>query len=940
MSIKARLIIIFLAFSLIPAVFIGLLLLENGRRYIERNTLSTLGSIAVVKKAQLLEFLQTKKERVEIFASDSIIAGTLASMRGMGTAEISREGRSLGEYLNAEKRPLDEEIIEIHLFDLSGRVVASTDPGFIGRDESEEPYFRTGLQKSNIQDASLHYHAGRPHYYIPVSAPVRSGGEVVGVLMNGYSITLADELVTGERLERLGDEPSEIESRAGVDIFIVNQEGLLLTSSRKAPEIAPLSERVSSFPVEECLARSNDAFGMWVDKIGKNVWGASECMNIQDGPRWALVVEQDESYAVAPLKYVNYIILLVGLSVAVVAIFISYSTALAITRPIDELRKGAEEFATGNLDYRVGIAGRDELAALSRSFDKMAGDLKKVTASRDELARETAERIRAIEALRLSETKYRNLVDTSLAGIFRSNFEGDLLFANAALARIFDFDSAEEMMREGSLQRYRDPAAREEFLKMLSETGSVEALEVEMLTRTGEAKTILMSATVLRDVISGTMLDITELKRAEEVRREAEGSRALSELSDAMANVVTDYQGVLDTIAKYIGDLMRVPCIIRLLSADGKWLEPVAVYHVEKGLREELKEFIAANPQRSDKGVGGRVVSEGRQLSFGSPEEIWKTIRPEYRTVMERLGITSALVTPLRSEGRVIGLIACFRPKKGESFTPTEMLLLQDLADRAALAISIARLFRETRSYAKELERSNAELQNFAYIVSHDLKEPLRMIDGYLRLIERKYAGSLDEEARKRIAFASSGAVRMQRIIDDLLEYSRVTTQARPFEPVDTGKVLEEVLENLTVAIRESRAVIDKGELPRVMADPVQLSQVFQNLLANAMKFRDKTRRPEIRVFAVEGENEWVFTVADNGIGIDPAHLDKVFDLFQRLHGPEYPGTGLGLAISKKVVERHEGRIWVESEPGAGSSFHFTIPKAAFPGEGEGGSAL
>ncbi len=933
MSIKARLIVIFLAFSLIPAVFIGLLLLENGRRYIETNTLSNLGSIAVTKKAQLLEFLQTKKERAEIFASDGRVAESLARMRGMDGEEALMEGRALGEYLSEEKLPLDEEIIEIHVLDLSGKVAASTDQDFMGMDESREPYFRTGLEKSNIQQAGVHYHAGRLHYFIPVSAPVTSGAEVVGVLMNGYSITLTDELVSGERLERLGDEPSEIERRAGVDIFIVNQEGLLLTSSRKAPELKPLEETINTFPVEACLERSIDALGMWVDKVGRSVWGASECINIQDGPRWVLVVEQEESYAVAPLKYVNYIILLVGASVAVVAVFISYSTALAITRPVERLKKGAEAFATGNLDYRVGIAGKDELAALSRSFDRMAEDLKGVTASRDELARETNERKRAIEALKLSETKYRNLVDTSLAGIFRTNFEGDLLFANAALAQIFDFGSPEEMMREGALPRYRDPAAREEFLRGIREKGRVEAFEIEALARTGEVRTVLMSATVLHGVIYGTMLDITDLKRAEEVRREAERSRALSELMEATANVVTDYQGMLDTVASYIGDLVRVPCVIRLLSEDGKWLEPAAVYHPEKGLREGMKDFIVSNPQRADEGAGGRVMSEGRQLSIGSPGEIRKTIRPEYRPVMERLGIKSALVTPLRSGGRVIGLVACFRPWEGESFTGAEKLLLRDLADRAALAISIARLFRETRSYAKELERSNAELQNFAYIASHDLKEPLRTIDGYLKLIERKYAGSLDEEARKRIAFASSGAARMQRIIDDLLEYSRITTQARAFEPVDTGKVLRDVIENLSAAIKESQAVIHKGELPLVMADHVQLSQVFQNLIANAMKFRDRARRPEISVSASEKAGEWVFTIADNGIGIDRAYLDKVFDLFHRLHGPEYPGTGLGLAISKKVVERHGGRIWVESEPGAGSRFHFTIPKAAFPRE-------
>ena len=935
MSIKTRLAIILFTFSLIPSVFIGLLMLENGRSSVEMNALSALELIAELKKAELLEFLHAKEERAVDFSSDARVREGLKAIRRAGSeAKRLQEGRVLGRYLSSVKKPLDNEIIELHLLDVTGKVVASTDEGFIGRDESSEPYFREGLESSSIQDVSLHSHGGRQHHYIPVSAPVREGAEALGVLMNGYSVRLADDIISGERLRHLGQKPAvAFERLPGLDIFLVNGSGLLLTGSRSIPQTPPLETRVDTAPVVECIASGRDMRGRWTDMSGSPVWGASDCFTHDDGLKWTIIVEQDESVALAMLSGMNYLVLLIILSVSLVAGFISYATALSITGPIGELKKGASILATGNLDYRIRSREKDELGALARSFDDMAEDLLRVTASRDELQRETAERKRAIEALRISETKYKNLVETSLAGIYRSNFKGDLLFANSSLAAMFEFDSPEEMTREGMLPRYRDMGAREDLLNALREKGRVEAFEFEALTKTGRTKTVLMSATLLGNIISGTVLDITELRRARELRREAEKSKALANIDDSLANVVTDYQGVLDTIARYIGDLVRVPCVIRLISKDGRWLEALAFYHPDPAMRELLSDFIASNPLPADTGLWGQVVRDGAQAS-GAPEEAFRDIKPEYLPVVERLGIRGVLVTPLRAEGRVIGVIACFRPGEGAEFTSEERILIQDLADRAALAISIARLIREIRSYSAELERSNTELQQFAYVASHDLKEPLRMIDGYLKLLDRKYAESLDDKAKRYIRFASSGTTRMQGIIDDLLEYSRVSARARVFEHTDAQAVLSAVLENLSVLIRESGARIERGRLPAVTADPVQLSQVFQNLISNAIKFRRPDRAPVVRISAGEREGEWLFTVEDNGIGIDPKYREKVFEIFQRVHGQEFPGTGIGLAICKRVVERHGGRIWVASEPGAGSTFYFTIPKRdAAPGQ-------
>jgi len=223
------------------------------------------------------------------------------------------------------------------------------------------------------------------------------------------------------------------------------------------------------------------------------------------------------------------------------------------------------------------------------------------------------------------------------------------------------------------------------------------------------------------------------------------------------------------------------------------------------------------------------------------------------------------------------------------------------------------------------LEHSNAELERFAYIASHDLQEPLRMVSSFTQLLEKRYKDKLDADAHDFINFAVDGARRMQNLINDLLAYSRVSPRGKPFEPTNTEEVFEAAVANLQIAIKESKSKVTHDALPSVMADEGQLVQVFQNLISNGIKFRGK-EPPRVQVSAMHKEGEWVFSVKDNGIGIDPQYFDRVFIIFQRLHGHEYPGTGAGLSIAKRIVERHGGRIWVESEPGKGSVFYFSIP--------------
>lgn len=241
-------------------------------------------------------------------------------------------------------------------------------------------------------------------------------------------------------------------------------------------------------------------------------------------------------------------------------------------------------------------------------------------------------------------------------------------------------------------------------------------------------------------------------------------------------------------------------------------------------------------------------------------------------------------------------------------------------------AIEEKELRDENRRTHEELTRSNRDLEQFAYVASHDLQEPLRMVATYTQLLAERYKGKLDENADKYIHYAVDGALRMQTLVKDLLAFSRVgRTQEAP-QNTDCNLVVRSVMANLQSVIQESGARINYCELPVLLADHTELAQLFQNLIGNAIKFR-RAEPPEIRVTAEKKKKEWLLSVADNGIGIAPQHADDVFVIFKRLHTrEEYPGSGIGLAICKKIVEHNQGHIWVESEPGQGSTFRFTWP--------------
>ena len=274
----------------------------------------------------------------------------------------------------------------------------------------------------------------------------------------------------------------------------------------------------------------------------------------------------------------------------------------------------------------------------------------------------------------------------------------------------------------------------------------------------------------------------------------------------------------------------------------------------------------------------------------------------------------------VRKDGSLLPVLVKIRILKDDSGEATgARVTVQDIADRKRAEEALTK-------QAQDLARSNAELEQFAYVASHDLQEPLRMVKSYTQLLAKRYVGKLDADADEFIGYAADAATRMGVLISDLLTYSRVGRSGKEFEPVNCEQVLDQVLLNLQTGVEESGAQVTRDPMPTIVADGSQLTQLFQNLIGNAIKYRGEAA-PEVHVGSRRANGEWSLYVRDNGMGIDPKHAERIFAIFQRLHTrAEYPGTGIGLALCKKIVERHGGRIWLESEPGKGATFRVTLP--------------
>ena len=494
----------------------------------------------------------------------------------------------------------------------------------------------------------------------------------------------------------------------------------------------------------------------------------------------------------------------------------------------------------------------------------------------------------AESALRESEERFLKAFKASPVAMTMTDFAtARFLELNGAAEALLGLSRAEAIGKtsvELGVTRAETQAALRD---RVAEQSSVQGVELEITNRRGERLTLLNSVEAVDNprgrYYLSVFVDITQRKRAEEEVRRAQETLAA---------------------AQRIGHV-------------GSWEWDVV--QDKSTWSDEMFRIFGLDPAQP-------AVNYQRALTMMHPED-QERFAADVKAAVEGPAPYYSEYRIVRSDGEVRFLTSQGEVTRDSAGRALRMVgAVHDLTGRKRAELDVIRTREEITVKAAELSRSNAELEQFAYVASHDLQEPLRMISSYLQLIETRYKGKLDADADDFIRYGVDGAKRMQALINDLLSFSRVGTRGAAFQEVDSAKALEAALQNLEVAVEEARANVSHGPLPSVWGDGGQLTQLFQNLVGNAIKFRSATD-PDVRIEASRDGPAWAFSVKDNGIGIEPKHFDRIFIVFQRLHGRgDYPGTGIGLAISKKIVERHGGRIWVESEPGKGSAFHFTIP--------------
>jgi signal transduction histidine kinase len=437
---------------------------------------------------------------------------------------------------------------------------------------------------------------------------------------------------------------------------------------------------------------------------------------------------------------------------------------------------------------------------------------------------------------------------------------------------------------------------------------------------------LLQGLVVLRPALAKIQHGIGELERTTHALHRQVSFVELLQSVAVAANEATSTETVLqfalDRICKHTG----WPMGHVYFCAPGSSTELIssALWHVKDPERfAALCNATQRTRLQAGMGLPGRVVIGGKPAWIRDVREDGAT--PKEMSTVE-LDVRGAFAFPVLVQGQVVAVLEFFSQRVEE---PDEELLtvMANVGAQLGQVVERTRAQQEIARKTEDLARSNAELEQFAYVASHDLQEPLRMVASFTQLLARRYQGKLDAEAEEFIGFAVDGAQRMQTLILDLLSYSRLSIKGQAPQRIDAASACEAALSQLRQSIKEKNAIVTVEPLPTVVGYSTQLTQLFQNLIGNALKYCNR-QQPEVHVSAAANPDHWVFSVRDNGIGIEPQYFERIFQMFKRLHTREqYSGTGIGLALCKKIVARHRGQIWVESQPGQGSNFHFTIPR-------------
>jgi PAS domain S-box-containing protein len=489
---------------------------------------------------------------------------------------------------------------------------------------------------------------------------------------------------------------------------------------------------------------------------------------------------------------------------------------------------------------------------------------------------------------------FYNVFENAPIGIFHSTLDGKFIRVNRAFADMYGYASSEELISDVnrtsiSEKLYLNPEKRLEFIKTALEDDKWHSCKNKYIRKDGST---MIGELCFRSIknddggvkyLEGFVEDVTEQKELEEARMKTEMIAW-----DRLAEIDGIYDSSPIGLCTLDNDLRYIRINENLAEINGI----PAIKHIGKTPREIIPTLAEKIESMAKKTLKTGQPIMGQEIEGVTPA------KPGFL----RTWIFQSV--PFKDiEGNIIGI----------SFSVLEITEMKKVQEEIAETV-------------KKLKLSNDELQRFAYVVSHDFKEPLRMVSSFSQLIDSRYKGKFDKEADEFLEFIIEGSRRMEILLDDLLSYSRITSAEGKYTEVELDTIIEECIFNLKLAIEENNAEITWDHLPKVFVNHTQMIHVFQNLIANSIKFRSNTI-PKIHISAQKEDNQWILSVSDNGIGIDPQYNERIFEVFQRLHRrDEYEGTGMGLFLTKKILERHNGHIWVESVPENGSTFYLSLP--------------
>lgn len=877
MKLITKLAMLFILISILPLAISGFLAFQNGKETIEQQTDAHLISISALKESEFNRWVNENRRALHFLAQRPLVRSnvtTLALSEKYSDDFVYQE--ALAHLVKDHLLPFKGEgsgFLEIFVVRISdGMILASTNKEAETSPEQDQVIARDHQLDPLGENLSFHKVSGKDHMHF--STPILGDdGSPVAVLIGHADLNEVSSIIE----HGIGDDSRE-------ESYLINADNYLVTNPSLRNDYAQNTPIYSS-GVKDCL-EGNSATGVYDNYAGVKVIGAYSWM---PDIEMCLVTEVNQNTALIPIRELRSSLIILGIAVGLFVIALSVIFAYSITQPVRQLVTGVQEIGRGNLDFQIRSESHDELGMLAQNINQMTASLKLITASRDELDYEIKEKNGVEEKLVLERDKAQRYLDISGTIFIVINEDFKVSLINRAGCKMIGRDENEIIgldWFENFIPERKRADTRAVFKLILAgEMEPVEYFENPVLTKDGTERIIAWHNAILVDKegkIQGALSsgeDITERRQAEQKLRIKDFAFESSQSADSIGNNEGFITHANSSFIRIFG----------YESADEVIGKSVLDFLVDKEGAIQILESITRI---------GKWVGE------------YDALRKD-GTIFTALAFANAVYDAAGNQVAVYSTV-------------------MDITERKQIEQEINSLNKQlehrVQLRTEQLVEANQELESFAYSVSHDLRAPLRAVDGFSRILKDNYSDDLPSEAHRYLDLIRNNTADMDNLINDLLAFSRLTSQEPSRSTVSPNDIVRLVLNEREADIQNRDLELIVEDLPVCQADPALLKRVFVNLVDNALKFTRDAKPARIEIGHENQDGKSVYFVKDNGVGFDMQYADQLFDVFQRLHRTdEFQGTGVGLAIVLRIIRRHGGSVWAEAKVDQGAAFYFTL---------------